>query len=111
MALVEKQLGKRVAGLRQLAGLTQAALAERVEVATETISRLERGSAVPSLGRLERIAEALGVPLADLLRLKEQPSRRDHELDRLLALLRRRSAEEVALIADVAERIFSATRK
>jgi len=44
---VERQLGQRVAAYRRTAGLTQEALAEKVGVAVETISRLERGSSIP----------------------------------------------------------------
>ncbi len=53
-------LGRRVAQLRRRAGLTQAELAERVEVAVETVSRLERGVTVPGVETLVRIARETG---------------------------------------------------
>jgi transcriptional regulator with XRE-family HTH domain len=60
-------LGSNVAKRRKELGLTQAEFAEKVGAETVTISRFERGSSLPSLLRLENIAEALGVPLAELL--------------------------------------------
>jgi len=63
---VEKQLGKRVAKLRTAAGLTQAELPENVGVATETISPLERGATVPSVSRLDDVAQALGLGIWNL---------------------------------------------
>jgi transcriptional regulator with XRE-family HTH domain len=47
--------------------LTQADLAERLGVATETVSRFERARHLPSLKMLERMAGALRIPIADLI--------------------------------------------
>jgi len=47
--------------------LTQADLAERLGVATETLSRFERARHLPSLKMLERMAGALRMPIADLI--------------------------------------------
>lgn len=60
-------LGKNIADRRISLGLTQAEFAERIKADTVTVSRFERGSHLPSLVRLEKIAEALGMPLAELL--------------------------------------------
>lgn len=60
-------LGRNIAARRIALGLTQAELAERLTADTVTISRFERGSHLPSLQRLEKIADALGMPLAELL--------------------------------------------
>jgi transcriptional regulator with XRE-family HTH domain len=110
MSLVEKRLGQKVAECRQQAQLTQAQLAERVGVATETISRLERGAAIPSLARLEEIASALALGLPELFTFRAQGSRREKALDGLAAVLRNRSAEDLDMLADVARRIFERFR-
>lgn len=60
-------LGKNVAMRRKALALTQLQLAERLGVETETISRLERGTNLPSLQRLASLSEALEIPVADLL--------------------------------------------
>jgi len=61
-------LGRNIRERRNQRGWTQATLAELVRVDVETISRIERGAIVPSILKLEQIAEVLGAPLAELLR-------------------------------------------
>lgn len=60
-------LGRNIADRRNALGLTQAEFAEKIKADTVTVSRFERGSHLPSLVRLEKIAEELGMPLAELL--------------------------------------------
>jgi transcriptional regulator with XRE-family HTH domain len=60
-------LGRNIADRRNALGLTQAEFAEKLGADTVTVSRFERGSNLPSLLRLERIADVLGIPLAELL--------------------------------------------
>lgn len=60
-------LGKRVREHRLARGLTQGQLAEKVGVETETISRLERGSTLPSLLKIEELAATLQTSLTDLI--------------------------------------------
>jgi transcriptional regulator with XRE-family HTH domain len=106
MGAVEKRLGRRVADQRKRARLTQEELAERVGVTTETVSRLERGAVVPSLARLEAVASALGVELVDLFRVLDRESQKDRAMNRLLAAVRRGSAGDIEVIADMAERVL-----
>jgi transcriptional regulator with XRE-family HTH domain len=53
--------GRRLRELREAAGLTQQALAERVGVKWETISRWERGDREPNWSNILGLAQALGV--------------------------------------------------
>ena len=53
--------------LRIKAGLTQKDLAIRVGCAQSEISRIEHGERSISVDRLQQLAEALDVPVADLL--------------------------------------------
>lgn len=99
---VERRLGRQVASYRKAAGLTQEALAERVKVAPETISRLERGTTVPSLKTLERIAEAMGADLKDLFDFQRGKSKADGSLDSLEKLLRNATPEEIELVRAIA---------
>lgn len=62
-----KQVGRVVAARRQIAGLTQAQVADRLGVGQEAISRLERGAVMPTLVRLAQLADILSVPIAALL--------------------------------------------
>lgn len=60
-------LGRRLALMRRERGLTQHQLAQRVGATRGYISRIERGQAPGvSLNLLARIAQTLGVSLADL---------------------------------------------
>jgi DNA-binding XRE family transcriptional regulator len=63
-----RRIGTRIRELREAARLSQAALAARSGIQRPNISRLEGGRHVPSLETLERIAQALRVPVADLVR-------------------------------------------
>ncbi|NLM38523.1 MAG: helix-turn-helix transcriptional regulator [Firmicutes bacterium] len=51
---------------RQLAGLTQEELAEKVQVRRETISRLEAGKYNPSLKLAIDISRAVKAPIEDI---------------------------------------------
>ena len=55
-------------------GLTQASLAERVDVRLATIGRIEIGNRRPSIDLLERLADALDCRVRDLL--VENPPKR-----------------------------------
>ena len=55
----EYELARSVINLRIRRGLTQNELAERMSTTQAVISRLESGSAKPSLATLERLAKAL----------------------------------------------------
>ncbi|MDB5870660.1 MAG: family transcriptional regulator [Ramlibacter sp.] len=66
-AELRKRLGRAIAERRKAKGLTQDDLAGTVEVDAETVSRIERGSSLPSLQRLLVIAEALDAGVGELL--------------------------------------------
>ena len=54
-----KRLGRAIQARRREVGLTQAALAERLDTATEWVSQLERGVGAPSVSTLLKLAEGL----------------------------------------------------
>jgi len=63
-----KRVAARVVELRQARGLSQEALAAKTGLNRVTLARLERAMHPPNLETLERIARALRVSLADLVR-------------------------------------------
>lgn len=65
MALA-REVGHRVRALRRQRGLTQAALAERVDRSEVALRAIERGASAPSFETLERLTVALDVPAAEL---------------------------------------------
>lgn len=65
---IRLQFGRNLRRLRRRAGLTQAAVAERVGVDRAHISLMERGLQNVTLLTLWHVSQAIGVRPADLLR-------------------------------------------
>lgn len=65
MKTTKELLGARIRELRKARNLSQEQLAELIDVEPRHVSRLEVGSSYPRIDRLEKIAEALDVPLKD----------------------------------------------
>ena len=84
----EKQLAREVGSIiamrRKAKGLTQAQLAEYMEIEKETVSRIETGHIAPTLGRLAQLAKFLNCDIADLLQ-EHSPG----VTDRALSLINR----------------------
>lgn len=59
--------GERVRKLRIEKGLSQEALADRLHVVRQTVSKWEKGFSVPDADLLQRLADIFDVPLEDLL--------------------------------------------
>lgn len=82
--------GKTIAKLRTRKGLTQAQLAEKVEMASAHINRLEHDRMKPRAKTIERLAEALSVTKEDLMvaaggEIPDEVSAHDPELASLLS--------------------------
>jgi transcriptional regulator with XRE-family HTH domain len=103
---LERQVGERIAELRRNAGMTQAALAERVNVATQTVSRLERGAVLPGVAKLNEIAAALHVPLAALFDFAGGADPKDLAIRQLVDLLRCRTEADARMVREIAECVF-----
>ena len=67
-----RQLGAQVTSLRLAQGLTQVQLAERAEMTSDEVSRIERGAREPRFSTIERLAAALGVSPSDLFAAADQ---------------------------------------
>ncbi|HZG20589.1 MAG TPA: helix-turn-helix transcriptional regulator [Herbaspirillum sp.] len=63
---LRKQFGLRIKELRQSAGFSQEAFADRCGFARSYMSRIERGAANPSLDAIEILAGALQVEVPHL---------------------------------------------
>jgi len=103
---LRQQLGRELRRARLALQLTQAEVAERVETDPETISRLERGTSLPSLTRLLVLAETLNVTVASLLG-RASPRTTD-ELDELQRSFARLSEEDRQLAAAIMRTIVEA---
>jgi len=68
------QVTNHIRSLRFAAGeMTQAELADRVDVTRQTIIAIEQGRYSPTLEMAFRIARALGVPLDEVFEYPEEP--------------------------------------
>jgi len=75
-------LGRVLASLRERRSLSQAELAARVGMTQSTLSRMERGQAQPDAFTFRRLAEALGVTVAELSSYVDQALARSEQATR-----------------------------
>ncbi len=77
------QVAGQVRDIRRARHLSQRQLAGRMQVPRTYISKIENGKAIPTLGSLERLANALEVDISQLVR--DARSRREEEVASILA--------------------------
>ncbi|MCX4823757.1 helix-turn-helix domain-containing protein [Streptomyces sp. NBC_01142] len=63
-----RAIGARIRAAREAAGLTQEKLGELANADRKTINRIEYAISDPPLSLLILLADAIGVPLSDLVR-------------------------------------------
>ena len=80
--------GQRMKAIRKEKGLTQKQVANGCGMADSAIRKYESGLITPKLETLQRIAEALGVPILDLLGVDKSEGNAD---------LKRKGAEEMTI--------------
>lgn len=72
-----RAIGEQIREARVYANLSQQTVAERVGMSRDNYGIIERGQASPTLDTLLGIADAIGVPLADLVREEPRPTAGD----------------------------------
>jgi transcriptional regulator with XRE-family HTH domain len=77
------QVAAQVRDIRRARHLSQRQLAGRMQVPRTYISKIENGKAIPTLGSLERLADALEIDVSQLVR--DSRSRREEEVASILA--------------------------
>lgn len=77
------QVAAQVREIRRARHLSQRQLASRMQVPRTYISKIENGKAIPTLGSLERLADALEVDMRQLVR--DSRSRREEEVLAILS--------------------------
>jgi len=111
MKTIEERVGEQIARQRKAVGLTQAQLAEKVNVQPETISRVETGSRTASLDLIAHVSEALELEMHELFRLHDRDSPKDRAVERLLWFAARLSPAEIELVMDVGAAVLRHTRR
>jgi transcriptional regulator with XRE-family HTH domain len=105
---IDKLLGRRIRERRILLGLSQQAVAERIDVTYQQVHKYESGLNRIAAGRLVEIAAALSWSAAELLDGIEQPQAPDGRISRQLQVARdfarlpdRKAANAIALLVSV----------
>lgn len=94
-----KQFGQHLRSLRKARGLTQEALAERSDLSSDTIRRLEGGTFSPSLNTLTGVASGLQLRLSTLFMSYEDGELTlEHQIAEMLV---GRSIEELETLVKV----------
>ncbi len=100
MSEIQQTVGKNIRFSREVAGLTQELLAEKVGVSGSYIGYLERGKKSPSLNLLCKIADVLHVAPAMLFKTSE--SKKDQELTKLILILSDKGVGSIEFLNKVA---------
>ncbi len=99
-------LGNKIRQLRKNLKLTQSGLADKAGLSTNFIALLEKGKRSASVDTLFRISKVLKVELKELFDFPEKKTKAQFALDDLMKLLKRKSADDVVMVREVAEVIF-----
>lgn len=100
-----KKLGQRIREYRIKINMTQEALAEAASVSAVYISQIETGNRKPSLETVFKISIILNVSMDYLIKDSVIESS-NGRMDELIALLKGRPEEEIALVTDTAKEML-----
>jgi len=67
MQLTPRQIGMKLKRFRRAKKLSKYALAKQAGISAAYVAKLEGGRSDPTVGMLQRLAKALGVPVTALL--------------------------------------------
>lgn len=107
-----KEIGHRIALLRQKAGRTQEKMAEDIGADASYVARIETGQRQPSIEILDRIANSLGVPLGHLFgaqgsgfKLTSGEKAWSRQAKRLNDLIEKLGSDDIKILIQVANRL------
>ena len=100
-------LGQIIAALRKEHGMTQANLAEKMNVTDKAVSKWERDQSCPDVGSLPRLAEVLGISLDELMQVESNGKGTGGAVGDMVLLV----CKAVALAMGVAVTVLSALEK
>lgn len=107
-ALLAARVGTAIVEQRRARGLTQAKLAEMIDLEQEAISRWERGTRVPTLHRLQQLSDALGCSVDQLL--QRGSKRLDDQLASIADALSGLDEDERALVVNFVQQFADMLR-
>lgn len=109
MKNLQVKLGEKIQKVRKQKGLTQAQLAELLNLSTNFIGYIERGVQAPSLSTLGKIAEALGVNVGMLFCNIDVPSvkpdKKEQRINQIISTVRDMDIDDVKLLLKLIKRL------
>lgn len=105
-----KLIGSRIRYFRNLKGITQAKLAEKIGIETSTLAHIEIGKNLPSISRLPKIAEELGIEVYQLF-IKREITTESDLLSEITELLKASDELQLRLIYDLIGNILDLSAK
>lgn len=100
---LSRAIGKAIANKRQLAGFTQAQVAEHIGISDDAISKMERGSIMPTIKRLSEFATLYNCATTDFL-TNASPTIND-EVRYIINLLNQLDDDERVELVAIIERL------
>ncbi|KKO72492.1 helix-turn-helix domain-containing protein [Kerstersia gyiorum] len=98
-----KSVGKAIASRRMEAGLTQEEVAEKLGVGNEAVSRMERGTVMPTVGRLVALSQIFSCGVNDLL--SQSSPRMTDQGQRIADILEHHQVEDRAFLIAMLEQL------
>ena len=93
-------------------GMGQKELAKHAHTTAKVISQLERGISVPAIEKLDAIASAVNIQLADLFVVVDEASDRRHSpFNQISYLLRGRTVKDLEAVRDLLKLVFEIKRR
>ena len=98
-----KRLGKRIRKIRKASGLSMEALAYKCGIHPTYVGEIERATVNPSVLSVVKIADALNVPIREVIKVEEK---RDEDIvNEILGHLGKINKKELRFISAVAEKL------
>ncbi|RKQ60795.1 transcriptional regulator with XRE-family HTH domain [Vogesella indigofera] len=98
-----KVIGKAIARHRLAGELTQEQVAERLSIGNEAVSRMERGTVMPTVARLVELADIFNCEVTELL--NEVSPRLQDQAQHLSQLLTQLDDADRTLVIEVVEKL------
>lgn len=105
-----KCLGGKIRALRKAQGISQERLAELAELHPTYISDIERGKVNASIGVYDSMAQALGVPLSELVDMSEVKQREEDSLIVLFQQVKALDGQHREFFVETAKGILAGIR-
>ncbi|MFX1733937.1 helix-turn-helix transcriptional regulator [Paraburkholderia sp. A1RI_3L] len=104
----DPRVGEAIAMRRRALGLTQAQLAQMIDVGQEFISRIERKATPPKLDTLRKICDALNCSVDDLLQTGTPLDQTDEHLAAIAIAMRDLAPDERDSVVSIVRHVCEA---